>query len=77
MAQPLRITVNNADYHFKLISVDSSDKSNIRISVELNGIAVVIVRSNKSWITTADISDPNVMEIAEAIGKSVALRYRI
>ena len=70
MGQVLRITVGTADYSFKLVNVDRTE-----LWIELNGRTHVLKREGFSWVDAeAGALSP---QLAESIGKAVALRYRI
>jgi hypothetical protein len=68
MGQVLRVTVGQADYAFKLL-----DWTRGELEIEFSGKVCKLKREGRNWIST-DGLEP---QLAEAIGKSVALRYRI
>ena len=68
MGQVLRVTVGQADYAFKLL-----DWSEGELNVEIDGKLCKLKREGRSWISKDELEP----QLAEAIGKSVALRYRI
>jgi hypothetical protein len=70
MGQVLRITVGSADYSFKLL-----DWSKNELKVEIDGQPVQLKREGLSWMANA--SGSLTPQLAESIGKAVALRYRI
>jgi len=70
MGQVLRVTVGASDHNFKLINVNPSV-----IEVELNGETLQLNKQGLSWVTNTNSNLPP--QLAEAIGKAVALRYRI
>lgn len=70
MGQVLRVTIGSADHSFKLLSVNER-----AIKVELNGQTHVLQKEGLSWVNAEE--DGLAPQLAEAIGKAVALRYRI
>jgi len=68
MGQVLRVTIGQADYSFKLLDWDEE-----ALKIEIDGTVYSLKRGGRSWVG-ADGLEP---QLAEAIGKSVALRYRI
>ena len=76
MGQVLRITVGKADYRFKILNPEPLNAATIEIEVELDGRSFTIVRQDRSWACKEPM-DESFQSIAEAIGKAIALRYRI
>lgn len=76
MGQVLRITVGKADYTFRILNTDPLDSATAEIEVELDGHTLTLVRQERSWVCREAASD-ELEAIAEAIGKAIALRYRI
>jgi hypothetical protein len=68
MGQVLRITVGQADYSVKLLDWNSSE-----LQVELGGQTYQLKRQGLSWVGPEELEP----QLSEAIGKSIALRYRI
>lgn len=76
MGQVLRITIGEADYQLKVIHPQPLNPATAEIQIELNGSPLTLIRHNRSWITT-EPTDNSTRQLAEAIGKAIALRYRI
>lgn len=70
MGQALCITVGKNDHTFRILKMDTD------IEVEVNGQVLTLVRQGRSWVSR-DPATPELESIAEAIGKSIALRYRL
>lgn len=70
MGQVLRITVGKDDHTFRIIRMGEE------IEVEVNGYALTLVRQDRSWISREPVA-PELEAVVEAIGKAIALRYRI
>lgn len=68
MGQVLRVTVGQADYSFKLLDWDEGE-----LKIEIDGAVYSLKREGRSWVGAAELGP----QLVEAIGKSVALRYRI
>ena len=64
----MRVTVDQTDYAFKLLNWDAG-----ALKVELDGGIYHLKREGRSWVNAEGLEP----QLAEAIGKSVALRYRI
>lgn len=76
MGQVLRITIGEADYQLKVIHPQPLNPATTEIKVELNGNPLTLVRHNRNW-ATVEPGDNHGQQLAEAIGKAIALRYRI
>jgi len=76
MGQVLRITFNREDHTFKILDTDPLHKGGTEIRVEVNGQVLTLIREGRSW-TTREQTDEATCGLAEAIGKALALRYRI
>ncbi len=76
MGQVLRITFNRVDHTFKIVDTGPLHKAGAEIRVEVNGRGLTLVREGLSW-TTREPADEATRGLAEAIGKALALRYRI
>lgn len=76
MGQVLRITIGKSDHTFRILNTDPLNGKTTEIEVDLNGQMLTLVRKDRSWICR-DSADDELEKIAEAIGKAIALRYRI
>ena len=76
MGQVLRITYNNSDYSFQLLNQRPVSKETEEIQILLNGTTQTLVCRNGRWLPgeQADMPDRGLVD---AIGKAIALRFRI
>jgi hypothetical protein len=76
MGQVLRITFNNIDYTFEILNTRPVSKETKEIQILLNGVTQTLVCNERRWVPKTEVGEmPN--ELASAIGKMIALRYRI
>ncbi|RKR80011.1 hypothetical protein BDD43_0099 [Mucilaginibacter gracilis] len=75
MGQVLRVTVGQAEHAFKLLGMNITDREKAELEIELSGETFKIIREGRSWIAVGATSSSHE-EIAESIGKALALRYR-
>lgn len=77
MSLPLRITFKNKDYVYKINNSLPITKGTTNLVVILNGDTVELNKDAKSvWVQTEGEKsiDP---ELAQAVGQSVSLRFRV
>lgn len=75
MGQPLRITHHQQDYAFQLLT-EQIDATTQEIAVQVGEAVLTLVKTERSWMPKAGEHD-EMSELAQAIGKAIALRYRI
>lgn len=76
MGQVLRITVGKSDYTFRIIKPEPPSIASTEIEVVVEGRQLTLVREGRSWVSRETAGD-GLEDVAEAIGKAIALRYRI
>ena len=76
MGQVLRITVGKADYAFRILKPELPSKASTEIEIEMDGHVWTLVRQGHSWVSREPAGE-ELEAVAEAIGKAIALRYRI
>ena len=76
MGQVLRITFNNTDHTFEIVHTTPISKETQEIQILLDGETHTLVCQDKQWLPK-DSNDPIAAGLVAAIGKAVALRYRI
>ena len=75
MGQPLRITYNNSDHIFQIVTSTPITKSTEEIQILLEGKTITLIKTNE-WLQKE--TDETVdTKLVQAIGKAIALRYRI
>jgi hypothetical protein len=76
MGQALRITFEQQDYTIKLLSPTPPDLGTTELEVEVLEENRTLVLNDKVW-KFKENEDQNLNRLADAIGKSIRLRYRI
>ncbi|MGN6398678.1 MAG: hypothetical protein ACTHMI_24120 [Mucilaginibacter sp.] len=76
MGQVLRITFNHTDYTFEIFNTRPVSRETEEIQILLNGTTKTLVCNNRNWVPKSDNGELGD-ELAAAIGKAIALRYRI
>ncbi|TDQ08888.1 hypothetical protein [Pedobacter metabolipauper] len=77
MGLKMRITYNDKDYVYEIIDGASINKETTDLKIILNGHQLSLHKdASKKWVVTdSEITiDP---DFAQAIGRSVSLRYRM
>ncbi|WP_157544026.1 hypothetical protein [Mucilaginibacter paludis] len=74
MGQVLRMTHNGVDYSFVILNKEPLSRETREIIVSVNGETKTLVQRDRSWLPAEEAGD---VEVAMAIGKTIALRYRI
>lgn len=75
MGQPLRITFNNTDHTFQIVNTNPISGFTDEFQISIDGKTVTLVKS-EGWSqkeTEGSIDNG----LVQAIGKAIALRYRI
>jgi hypothetical protein len=76
MSQSFRITVNNQDYFFRILSPVNINNQTAEIKVEIDKDAVVSIRKvAETW--QEGIEQFPKKEVIQAILKAICLRFRI
>jgi len=75
MALPLRITHNNKDLFFELLT-DKPSAASGHVEILLDGQTYRLRRQGKNWTIENDTHDLNP-DLIQAIGKAMELRYRL
>jgi hypothetical protein len=76
MGQVLRITFNNMDYTFQILNTRPVSKETKEIQILLNGVTLTLVCNERQWVPKSEAED-SPYELVAAIGRMIALRYRI
>lgn len=75
MGLKMRITYNDTDYVYEIENGAAINKETVEIKIILNGEAVTLKNINKVWVQDGEITiEP---DFAQALGRSVSLRYRM
>jgi hypothetical protein len=75
MGQVLRITFNNIDYHYQVLTTPVS-KETREIQILLDGTTETLIREQGQWLAKETAGRP-VPELLAAIARTLSLRYRI
>jgi len=77
MGLKMRITYKDTDYVYEIVDGATINKDTTELKIILNGEAVTLSKDeNKTWVlqnTSASIEP----DFAQALGRSVSLRYRM
>jgi len=77
MGLKMRITYNDTDYVYEIINGAGINKETTELKIVLNGQAITLLKDNsKAWVQ----QDGEVTiepDFAQALGRSVSLRYRM
>jgi hypothetical protein len=77
MGLKMRITYKDTDYVYEIIDGAAINKETTELKVILNGQPITLAKdSSKIWVlqnTEADIEP----DFAQALGRSISLRYRM
>jgi len=76
MGQLLRITFKQKDYNFQILNTKAVNKSAQEIQILLNDITTTLIKDASGWRLKEE-GDFEKTQLAVAIGKAIALRYRI
>lgn len=76
MGLPLRITFNDKDYNFQIVKTEPITRSTKEISILIESETINLVKENTKW-TIKEHSDLLDINLLEAIGKAIGLRYRV
>lgn len=77
MGLKMRITYKDTDYVYEIINGASITKDTAELKVLLNGQTVTLLKNiNKVWMQEEgeDLIEP---DLAQALGRSISLRYRM
>jgi len=75
MGQVLWITHQDTDYSFEILNKEPLSRETTKIVVLVNGTTLTLVKSDRYWVPE-QVSEEE-RERGLAIGKAIALRYRI
>lgn len=71
----MRITYKDTDYVYEIENGAAINKETVEIKIILNGQSVTLKNVNKVW--TEDGESTIEPDFAQALGRSVSLRYRM
>ena len=77
MSLPLRITFKNKDYSYKIDKSSAITRATTNLVVILNGDTVELKKDAKSVWVQKEGSKNIDPELAQAVGQSVSLRFRL
>jgi hypothetical protein len=75
MGQVLRITFNNNDYNYQVLTSPVS-KETLEIQILLEGTTQTLIRHQGQWLPK-ETDEKIVPDLLVAIGRALSLRYRI
>ena len=79
MGQPLRITYLGKDYTFQILNTTSISSERFEIQILLEGVTRTLVKDQYDWkpVGLCEPEDAESAGLTQAIGKAIALRFRI
>ena len=77
MEHPLRITHKNSDYVFKLIKDSPVTKDTTEFKIKMGEEEICICKTSTGWALNNSESRHLDPELLNAIGHSLALRFRL
>ncbi len=75
MRRPLRITFNDRDYNFEIVNTEPITRSTLEIPIRIDDHKVTLLKT-EGW-RPRELSEEVDSGLLEAIGKAIALRYRL
>jgi hypothetical protein len=76
MGQVLRITYGNTDHTFQILNTGRISKETEEIQILLDDVTHTLVHDGKSWLPM-ESENTRCLGLLAAVGKMIALRYRI
>ena len=77
MGLPMRITYKDTDYVYEILNSSAITKATTELHIGFNGHDIVLIKDEKNvWVQNAGafMVEP---ELAQALGRSVSLRFRL
>lgn len=76
MRLPLRITFKNKDYTFRIVNIEPITSHTKEISVLIDNQTIYLLKEDKKWTIKEPLETWDI-NLLEAIGKAIGLRYRV
>jgi hypothetical protein len=76
MSQPLRITFEQEDYTYNILT-KGINKDSVEIRIILNNEEYVLIKNSKGEWSTSDHKANTNVELINSIVRAIGLRYRL
>lgn len=77
MGLPMRITYNDTDYIYEILNSSAINKETTELRISFDGQEVVLMKDEKNvWVQNGGEFKVEP-ELAQALGRSVSLRFRM
>lgn len=75
MGLPMRITYKDTDYVYEILNSTAINKETTELHISFDGQEVILIKDEKNiWIEGTHKVEP---QLAQALGRSVSLRFRM
>jgi hypothetical protein len=77
MGLPMRITYKDTDYVYEILNGSAINKATTELHISFSGHDIVLIKDEKNiWVQNGGgfVVEP---ELAQALGRSVSLRFRM
>lgn len=77
MGLPMRITYNDTDYIYEILNNTTINKETTELRISFDGKEIVLVKDDKNvWVQNGGELKVEP-DLAQALGRSVSLRFRM
>ena len=77
MGLPMRITYKDTDYIYEILNSSAINKETTELHISFDGQEIVLIKDDKNvWIQQGEGVKVEP-ELAQALGRSVSLRFRM
>lgn len=77
MGLPMRITYNDTDYIYEILNNTAINKETTELRISFDGKEIVLVKDDKNvWVQNGGEFKVEP-DLAQALGRSVSLRFRM
>ncbi|MNJ98945.1 hypothetical protein D3C87_167150 [compost metagenome] len=77
MGLPMRITYNDTDYIYEILNSSAINKETTELHISFDGQEIVLMKDEKNvWVQNGGEYKVEP-ELAQALGRSVSLRFRM
>lgn len=77
MGLPMRITYKDTDYIYEILNSSAINKETTELHISFDGQEIVLVKDDKNVWVQQDGGVKVEPELAQALGRSVSLRFRM
>lgn len=77
MGLPMRITYKDTDYIYEILNSSAINKETTELHISFDGQEIVLVKDDRNVWVQQDGGIKVEPELAQALGRSVSLRFRM